>query len=82
MEVLDDQTSRGQLLRMPEEEARSKFPGLVVASLEPTRKVHPNGHERLPIASDSKQGLAGKIHPGRVHSNMVGPFCVASASRQ
>ena len=40
---LDDQTARGQLLKMTETEARTRFPGLVVASLESLQKDKPNG---------------------------------------
>ena len=42
-EVLRDQAGRGQVLIMPEAEARNRFPNLVVASLGAQKKETPRG---------------------------------------
>ena len=43
LEVLHDQAARGQVLILPEHEARRKYPDLVVASLGAIRKDKTNG---------------------------------------
>ena len=43
MAVLDDQSSRGQALKMSESEARFRYPHLVEASLGAMRKEKPGG---------------------------------------
>ena len=42
-DVLANQTRRGMLIRLPEAEARAKYPHLVVVSLGANRKDRPNG---------------------------------------
>ena len=42
-EVLEDQCSRGQVLKFTEQEAKARFPNLVVASLGALRKDKPGG---------------------------------------
>ena len=41
--MLEDQTSRGQLIKLPEDEAKARYPNLVIASLGANRKDKPNG---------------------------------------
>ena len=39
--VLEDQTSRGQLIKLPDAEAKARYPNLVIASLGANRKDKP-----------------------------------------
>ena len=41
--MLEDQTSRGQLIKLHEDEAKARYPNLVIASLGANRKDKPNG---------------------------------------
>ena len=59
MDVLDDQARRGQLIRLPEEEAKARFPRLVIASLGANRKDRPNGEVSARVIHDGTDGLAG-----------------------
>ena len=45
---MEDQTSRGQVLKLTETEARLRFPDLVVASLGAIRKDKPGGGRHRP----------------------------------
>ena len=56
--VLEDQASRGQLLKFTEAEARARFPNLVVASLGAQRKDKPNGVVSARVLFDGTHGLA------------------------
>ena len=60
LEVL--QSSRGQVLRMPEPEARMKYPDLVVASLGALRKDELGGivTARVPFDGTASQSIAGR----------------------
>ena len=49
-EVLRDQARRGQVLIMPEAEARSRFPNLVVASLGAQKEEKRKPREHFPPA--------------------------------
>ena len=76
--VLEDQATRGQVIKMTEQEARQRYPDLVVASLGAQRKDKLGGavstrglfdgrirdQERGPIAADLKRIMREK---SRVH---------------
>ena len=55
-EVLRDQAGRGQVLIMPEAEARNRFPNLVVASLGAQMKEKPAGVVSAPVLFDGTNG--------------------------
>ena len=55
-EVLRDQAGRGQVLIMPEVEARNRFPTLVVASLGAQRKDKPGGIVSTRVLFDGTNG--------------------------
>ena len=57
-DVLDDQTRRGMFIRLPEDEARAKYPHLVIASLGANRKDRPNGEVTARVLHDGTDGLA------------------------
>ena len=57
MDVLTDQTSRGQLIRLSEEEAKIRFTRLVIASLGANRKDRPNGEVTARVLHDGTNGL-------------------------
>ena len=52
IEVMEDQTARGQLIKLSEAEARRQYPGLVVASLGAVRKDRPNGEVTARVVFD------------------------------
>ena len=58
MDVLTDQTRRGQLIRLNEEEAKIRFPRLVIASLGANRKDRPNGEVTAKVLHDGTNGLS------------------------
>ena len=58
IEVMEDQTARGQLIKLSEAEARRQYPGLVVASLGAVRKDRPNGEVTARVVFDGTHGLA------------------------
>ena len=58
MDVLVDQTERGQVIRLSEEEAKLGFPRLVVASLGANRKDRPNGEVGARVLHDGTNGLS------------------------
>ena len=55
--VLEDQATRGQVLKLSETEARHKFPGLVVASLGAQRKEKPGGEVTARVLFDGTNGI-------------------------
>ena len=56
--VLDDQSTRGQVLKLTEEEeASARFPNLVVASLGATRKDKPDGTVSARVLFDGTNGV-------------------------
>ena len=55
-EVLRDQAGRGQVLILPEVEARNRFPNLVVASLGAQRKEKPGGIVSARVLFDGTNG--------------------------
>ena len=57
-DVLDDQTRRGMFTRLPEDEARAKYPHLVIASLGANRKDRPNGEVTARVLHHGTNGLA------------------------
>ena len=58
LEVMADQSKRGQVLRMSEEEARRRFPNLTVASLGAHRKEKPGGIITARVLFDGTHGIA------------------------
>ena len=56
--VLEDQAERGQVLRLTEEEARKKYPHLVIASLGANRKDKPNGVVSARVLFDGSNGIS------------------------
>ena len=58
LEVMHDQASRGQILVLPEAEARRRYPDLVVASLGAIRKDKPNGEVTARVLFDGTHGLS------------------------
>ena len=57
LEVMEDQTSRGQVLKLTETEARLRFPDLVVASLGAIRKDKPGGVVTARVLFDGTNGI-------------------------
>ena len=55
--VLEDQTSRGQLIKLSEDEAKARYPHLVIASLGANRKDKPNGEISARVLFDGINGL-------------------------
>ena len=58
LEVLHDHAARGQVLILPEHEARRKYPDLVVASFGAIRKDKPNGEVTARVLFDGTHGLS------------------------
>ena len=56
--MLNDQASRGQVLVLPEREARRRYSDLVVASLGAIRKDKPNGEVTARVLFDGTHGLS------------------------
>ena len=56
-DVLDDQSERGQELKLSEREARNQNPDVVVAAL-PTKKEKPNGVISARVLFDGSEGIA------------------------
>ena len=57
-EVLEDQAKRGQVLKLSEQEARSQFPNLVVASLGANRKEKHGGIITARVLHDGTNGIS------------------------
>ena len=57
LEVLEDQSSRGQVLKLTETEARRRFPDLRVASLGAIRKDKPEGVVAARVLFDGTNGI-------------------------
>ena len=57
VKVLEDQTSRGQLIKLLEAEARARHPNLVISSLGANRKDKPNGEISARVFFDGTNGL-------------------------
>ena len=55
--VLEDHARRGQVLKPTEHEARTRFPGLVVASLGANRKEKPGGIITARVLHDGTNGI-------------------------
>ena len=56
LEVLHDQASRGQVIVLPELEAKKQCPSLVVASLGANRKEKPSGQITARVLFDGTNG--------------------------
>ena len=57
LEAMRDQASRGQVLVLPEEEARRRFPDLVVTSLGPCARTNPYRTVTARVLFDGTRGL-------------------------
>ena len=57
VKIMNDQAERGQVLRMSEEEARRRFPGLTVASHGAIKKEKPGGEVTTRILFDGTHGI-------------------------
>ena len=57
LEVLEDQSSRGQVLKLTETEVRGRFPDFVVASLGAIRKDKPGGVVTARVLFDGTNGI-------------------------
>ena len=57
-DVLDDQSERGQVLKLSEREARIQHPDLVVAALGVNKKEKPNGVVSAWVLFDGSNGIA------------------------
>ena len=57
LEVMCDQASRGQIKVLSEEEAKDKYPNLVIASLGAQRKEKPGGKVSARVLFDGTHGL-------------------------
>ena len=57
-DVLDDQSERGQVLKLSEREARIQYPDLVVAALGANKKEKPNGIISARVLFDGSNGIA------------------------
>ena len=57
LEVMEDQAKRWQVLKLSEDEARARFPNLVVASLEAQRKEKPGGVVTARVLFDGTHGI-------------------------
>ena len=57
VEVLRDQAARGQVLILSEQEAKEKYPGLVIASLGAQRKDKPDGVVTARVLFDGTHGI-------------------------
>ena len=57
LEVMEDQAKRGQVLKLSEDEARARFPNLVVASLGAQRKEKPGGVVTSRVLFDFTHGI-------------------------
>ena len=55
--VLEDQAERGQMLKLSEQEARKKYPHLVIASLGANRKDLPSGVVSARVLFDGSNGI-------------------------
>ena len=55
--VLEDQTTRGQVIKMTERDARQRYPDLVVASLGAQRKDKPGGAVSARVLFDGTHGI-------------------------
>ena len=55
--VIEDQAERGQVLKLCEQEARKKYPRLVIASLGANRKDKPNGVVLARVLFDGSNGI-------------------------
>ena len=56
-EVLEDQVERGQVVKLPEDVAQSRFPGLIVASLGANRKEKSDGSVTARVLHDVSNGI-------------------------
>ena len=55
--VLEDQTTHGQVIKMTEQDARQRYPDLVVASLGAQRKDKPGGAVSARVLFDGTHGI-------------------------
>ena len=58
VDVLEDQTRRGQIIKLTEADARSRYPNLVIASHGANRKDKPSGEVSARVLFDGTHGLS------------------------
>ena len=58
IEVMEDQASRGQVLKLTTQEARQRFPNVTIASLGANRKDKPGGVVSARVLFDGTNGIA------------------------
>ena len=58
IDVLEDQSKRGQILKLSEAEAKRQYPNLVVASLGANKKDKPSGEVTARVLFDGTHGLS------------------------
>ena len=67
LEVLHEQASRGQIIVLPEQEAKERYPSLVIASLGAKRKEKPDGRITARVLFDGTNGLEVNKRTGVRH---------------
>ena len=72
-DVLEDQSRRGQVLKLPELEARKQFPDLVVAALGANRKDKPNGIVSARVLFDKSNNIAVNRRTTRIRDQERAP---------
>ena len=65
LEVLHEQASRGQIIVLPEQESKERYPALVIASLGANRKEKPDGRITARVLFDETNGLDESSGPGK-----------------
>ena len=71
--VLEDQATRGQVIKMTEHEARRRYPDLVVASLGAQRKDKPGGAVSARVLFDGTHGITVNTRT-RIRDQERGPI--------
>ena len=75
LEVMHNQATRGQVLRLSEKEAEEMFPNLTVASLGAQRKEKAGGAVTARVLFDGNHGIAVN-HRTRIRDQERGPIAV------
>ena len=71
--MLEDQTTRGQVIQMTEQDARQRYPDLVVASLGALRKDKPGGAASARVLFDGTHGITVNTRT-RIRDQERGPI--------
>ena len=81
LEVLEDQTKRGQVIKITEPEARQRYPNLVVASLGAQRKDKPGGAVSACVHFDGTHGITVNTKT-RIRDQERGPIAADLKRRE